>query len=558
MDAPAGLEEALATDVLVREGGRLRFSHPLIGAVVQERTPPGEWRAIHARLAELADHPEQRARHLAAAADGTDEDVAAALEAAAGEAATRGATMAAAELAQRAAEMTPDADRRLRRLIAAADAAMVVGDGQSARGSLDEVVARAEPGPLRAGALHRLAQLVTDDSALRVAESALEEAGDDDALRAEVHLTACRFATMGGEIPRALRHAETGARHAEAAGASVALADALCSIAYIRHIAGEGVQRELLVRADALERAGADRFDETALELLGMQLYTHAKLAESRRLLRASSSAPRRAAESIMRAWRSCSSPSSRSARAAGSSRTATPRRRSTSRSGPRAGTPRRQVTGPARSSTRTWVAWTRRASTRRPVAARRRRSATSPSRRAAHTSWVSSRCRSATRTPRCGTSVRSASASSGWESASRRRSASPRISRRRWSSPATSTRRGTVQAELEARGRELGRTWAVATGLRCRGLIAAVEGRPDDALTALHEAIAVHAEVPQPFDRARTLMVLGTTQRRCKAAGGGARVAGGGAGGVRGARGGAVGGAGAGGDRAAGRPARA
>ena len=90
---------------------------------------------------------------------------------------------------------------------------------------------------------------------------------------------------MGGEIPRALRHAETGARHAEAAGASVALADALCSIAYIRHIAGEGVQRELLVRADALERAGADRFDETALELLGMQLYTHAKLAESRRLL---------------------------------------------------------------------------------------------------------------------------------------------------------------------------------------------------------------------------------------------------------------------------------
>ena len=270
VDAPAGLEEALAADVLVRDGARLRFSHPLIGAVVEERTPPGEWRAIHARLAELADHPEQRARHLAAASDGTDEDVAAALEAAAGEAATRGATMAAAELAQRAAEMTPDADRRLRRLIAAADAAMVVGDGQSARGSLDEVVARAEPGPLRAGALHRLAQLVTDDSALRVAESALEEAGDDDALRAEVHLTACTFATMGGEAPRALHHAETGARHAEAAGATVALADALSSIAFIRHLAGEGVQRELLSRAAALERAGADRFDETALELLGM------------------------------------------------------------------------------------------------------------------------------------------------------------------------------------------------------------------------------------------------------------------------------------------------
>ncbi|MGZ8695466.1 MAG: AAA family ATPase, partial [Gaiellaceae bacterium] len=280
-----GLEEALAADVIVRDGARLRFSHPLIGAVVQERTPPGEWRAIHARLAELTDEPEQRARHLAAASAGPDEDVAAALEAAAGEAAVRGATMAAAELAQRAAELTPDADRRLPRLIAAADAAMVVGDGQSARGSLDEVVARAEAGPLRAGALRRLAYLVTDDSALRVAESALEEAGDDDELRAEVHLKACTFATMGGDGPRALRHAEAGARHAEAAGSPVMLAEALCSIAFIRHLAGEGVQREPLLRAAALERAGADRFDETALETLGMQLYNEGKLAESRRLL---------------------------------------------------------------------------------------------------------------------------------------------------------------------------------------------------------------------------------------------------------------------------------
>ena len=34
IDAPGGLEEALAADVLVRDGSRLRFSHPLIGAVV--------------------------------------------------------------------------------------------------------------------------------------------------------------------------------------------------------------------------------------------------------------------------------------------------------------------------------------------------------------------------------------------------------------------------------------------------------------------------------------------------------------------------------------------
>ena len=73
------------------------------------------------------------------------------------------------------------------------------------------------------------------------------------------------------------------------------------------------------------------------------------------------------------------------------------------------------------------------------------------------------------------------------------------------------------VQEELEARGRELERPWAIATGLRCRGLIEAAAGRPEPALAALHEAVAVHADVPQPFDRARTLLALGATQRRAK-----------------------------------------
>jgi DNA-binding CsgD family transcriptional regulator len=74
-----------------------------------------------------------------------------------------------------------------------------------------------------------------------------------------------------------------------------------------------------------------------------------------------------------------------------------------------------------------------------------------------------------------------------------------------------------TVEAELERRGRELARPWAVATALRCRGLIAAVEGRPDAALADLEAALEVHAQVPQPFDRARTMLVLGTVQRRAK-----------------------------------------
>ena len=144
-----GLEAALAADVLARDGHRLRFTHPLIAAVVEERTPPAEWRSIHARLAASATSQEQRARHLAAAADGPDEAVAAALEVAAGEAEARGAPIAAAELAERAAALTPvaDAPRRIDRLLAAAAAAIDAVDGQGARRLLDEVLAENRRGP---------------------------------------------------------------------------------------------------------------------------------------------------------------------------------------------------------------------------------------------------------------------------------------------------------------------------------------------------------------------------------------------------------------------------
>jgi DNA-binding CsgD family transcriptional regulator len=74
------------------------------------------------------------------------------------------------------------------------------------------------------------------------------------------------------------------------------------------------------------------------------------------------------------------------------------------------------------------------------------------------------------------------------------------------------------VEALLDAferRGRELDRTWAVATGARCRGLLLAARGDLAGALAALDRALVEHERLDAPFERARTLLVKGVMERR-------------------------------------------
>ncbi|MGA8521756.1 MAG: LuxR C-terminal-related transcriptional regulator, partial [Candidatus Dormiibacterota bacterium] len=67
----------------------------------------------------------------------------------------------------------------------------------------------------------------------------------------------------------------------------------------------------------------------------------------------------------------------------------------------------------------------------------------------------------------------------------------------------------------LEGRGTELDRAWALATAGRCRGLLYASGGDVNRALDALGGALAAHDRCAMPFERARTLLVLGRVQRR-------------------------------------------
>ena len=88
-------------------GDRLRFTHPLLESAVQAMLGPQEKRALHRRLAGVVLDPEERAGHLALAAEGPDEDVASALDEEAHRAAARGAIGAAARFAGEAARLTP-------------------------------------------------------------------------------------------------------------------------------------------------------------------------------------------------------------------------------------------------------------------------------------------------------------------------------------------------------------------------------------------------------------------------------------------------------------------
>jgi DNA-binding CsgD family transcriptional regulator len=113
------------------------FRHPLVRAALYHGAPLGPRLAVHRALAAALRSPadaDRRAWHLAAAATGPDEEVAAELERTAGEARARSGYAAAVAAYERAVQLGTDLKARPRRLAAAAEASMETGDLDHARG----------------------------------------------------------------------------------------------------------------------------------------------------------------------------------------------------------------------------------------------------------------------------------------------------------------------------------------------------------------------------------------------------------------------------------------
>lgn len=139
----AALDEGISRG-LVRVTTRVvAFRHPMARSAVYSQAGPGERRTAHAALAQVCSSPEdadRRAWHLAYGAVGPDEAVASALASTADRARRRGGVIAEAAARERAAELTADPVTRAGRLGLAA----AVWSSAGAAGKADALFGQAD------------------------------------------------------------------------------------------------------------------------------------------------------------------------------------------------------------------------------------------------------------------------------------------------------------------------------------------------------------------------------------------------------------------------------
>jgi DNA-binding CsgD family transcriptional regulator len=516
------VDEAVRAGVIEVAGGRISFTHPLIAAAVYAELGPEQRHAAHELLAQLTSD-EERALHLALAIDAQDSEAARELALAADRAEARGATVTAARLSEQAARLTPDADAQARDRcsVTAALRYAAAGDPIHARILLEQAIPRIASNRLRAQALMQLAWINLEEVDLAVAvdllEQALREAGGDDDLQGEISVRLGIVEGIRGDGEAVERHQRAAVEAAERCGSQPLLARALAQVAYTRLLAGEGVAPEAW-RAVEIEAEIPDFLGAYSAKLaLGQLLMYVDRFEEARAVLgevltRSVAAGDEEARAQVLFHLGDLE-------RRAGNLTAAEPL---------------------ANEASELWLQGGN------------------------EQEYASSLCVLATLDALAGRLEQArAKATSGLEAAERigdetfaihhrgalgliELTAGDPIAAQRWLEPATDAliRRAVAEVSiypavqneidallaagnldrserlvrwLEELGARTGRSWTLAIAARGRGLLKAAGGDFDAARKSLAESLAAHGASGQPFERARTLLAIGSVERRAK-----------------------------------------
>ena len=283
------VDEAVTAGVISVAEGRIRPSHPLLGAAAVAAAQPAELRDLHKAMARAALDAEHAARHLALARRHPDEVTAAVVASAAEQASRRGAAVSAAELGEYALRLTPRGGPAwAERLLAAARCSLVAGQLGRVRELLDGSVDGLPTAASRARALIMLAD-ADADAGSQTAETpclvrALAEAEGNPRLRSQVY----QRLTMHGAIAqvtyigKALEWAQQAVKLAAAAGDTAGERTALTRLMWTRHMRAESSDAELARYRMLTDVTAPDLVQLSAERGLAVRGIWRGELADSR------------------------------------------------------------------------------------------------------------------------------------------------------------------------------------------------------------------------------------------------------------------------------------
>ena len=177
---PDALDPAQQAALIQVTGATITFRHPLVRSALYQSATLSERQRVHAALADVLsgeDNTDRRVWHQAMATLTGDEEVAVALEASARRAQLRAGHASAASAFLRAAELSTDEARRVRRIAAAAQAAWDAGQPERARGAIGRALSLAT-GQTRSRLLHLGGVIEARTGSPREAYLLLREAAD--------------------------------------------------------------------------------------------------------------------------------------------------------------------------------------------------------------------------------------------------------------------------------------------------------------------------------------------------------------------------------------------